>query len=309
MLKDVEKKKEKRPTALPFLAKCDVCIWFVTSGLSRQNISQKITSENQDSKRHRDSSYTTYIYVREKQYFLVTPCIPICTYIYILREMTTFRIITRSMKWQNIRVCCDPESREVTGCRERFPAASFLMRYETYEKIHPSLSRRGLLPFRAYLPFSNLADVTCSFCFATKGWRTCELTDFRGSAPRHRDCAPRDYIERIHPPRIRFVSGTGSNLCASVSLLVLRSLRNAYNAACHGVERRRRREVLAVVAAADVSRTESHGRRTHRWHLKYARETTAGRISLILRDDITFPELYQGIILLFSAFSSLSAEE
>lgn len=53
--------------------------------------------------------------------------------------------------------------------------------------------------------------------------RTHELTDFHGSAPRHRDCASRDYVERTIP--IRLAPGTGSNLCAPVSLLVLRSLR------------------------------------------------------------------------------------
>lgn len=126
--------------------------------------------------------------------------------------------------WNNrIYECCDLEkSRDAASDSQR--RHSLWDTRCTYEKIH-ALVTETLALRRVYLPFSNLADVMGSFCFATKGWRAYARVD-RFSRQRVASSGLRSEITSnvsslVLP--VRFVSGIGSNLCVSVSLLVLRS--------------------------------------------------------------------------------------
>lgn len=122
---------------------------------------------------------TSCTYAREKQYFLAAP------YIHIHAHTHYMKWPRSASSWNNrIYECCDPESRKVTRCRERFPAASFLMRY-TYTKKYTRSWRRFLPSAHIYpFPISPMSRVV--FVSRRKAdARTRKLTDFRG-----RDCAP-----------------------------------------------------------------------------------------------------------------------
>lgn len=138
----------------------------------------------------------------------------------------------------------------------RSPAASFLMIRDVRK-----CTRTCRIPACAvalFLPFSNLADVIYSFCFARRRTDTRmhvpALTGTRGSG-----------TVRIDPgPGITSNVTSSAFTCASYPVwhnlslplrlsLVLCSSRSAYNMGRLAIERRRRREVSA---AADISRAE-----------------------------------------------------
>jgi len=181
----------------------------------------------------------------------------------------------------------------------RSPTASFLM----IRDIRKCTRTRRVLGTRLH----QVAPYFCPFPISPTSYIVFvsrQKTDARVDRfPRqqHRqDCAP-ELRRTSHPPlslppRIRCAISASSTLPSSAH--------RAYNMGRLTIERRRRE----VSAAADVSRAESGGR-AHRWHLKYARETTAGRISLILRDDITFSELFQYSSPSLSVFIPLEKEK
>lgn len=193
------------------------------SGSSRMDYFDKICLQTLSPKIRIPSDIVTHparICEGKKQYFLVAPYVS-AHISATLREMTTFRIITRTMKWQNIWVRCDPESREVT----QDAASDSQRRHSLWDTRRPcekiSYTRiRGLLPLRAYLypfPISPMSRVV--FVSRRKvDARTHELTDFRGSG--HRDCTPPP-PRGLHrtSPAIPLASGA---ICVHLSLFSVR---------------------------------------------------------------------------------------
>lgn len=173
------------------------------------------------------------IYARKKQYFLVAPCIRICTHICTLRGMTTFRIITRTMT-EYTSALWPGESRS-HGMPRAIPSG--VIPYETRDvhiKKYTPRSRVGgyscayIYPF-PISPMSRVVFVSRRKVDARTSWQ------IFAAARRAIGIAPPGITSNVSVPLVslRFVSGTGcSNLYASASLLVLRSLRDAYNAAC-----------------------------------------------------------------------------